>query len=81
MKLNEDECMMFNHPEEYGDGIEWAEEGKGYLYSFLEGTNKDSGHSMSWWNSFFLKAFKSMRFVKFSFFLKHTIMSFSGQLK
>ena len=56
--------MMFQHPEEYGDGIEWAEEGKGYLYSFLDGSSrkgKESRHSIKWWNSVFLKAFKTMR--------------------
>ena len=36
-KLNEDEEMMHNYGEQYGDGVEWAEKGQGSLYYLMNG--------------------------------------------
>jgi len=36
-ELNEDEKMMHMHGEQYGDGVPWAEEGKGSVFFMMDG--------------------------------------------
>ena len=61
--MNEDECMMFKHAEEYGDGVDWAEKGQGFFYRLQNDKEESDSDSKSagCFDSLLLNMFKCVR--------------------